>query len=337
MKTSGQSDSMSPIRQQVVVEVRWVSRYFDQPGLVRALTNVNLEVHRGEVFGLLGPARSGKTTLIRILTGQLSPSEGKAKVLGRSPKRRAIRARIGYLPQNSNDTRSHLPSDLLDFLKEVFWLTKIGYRKSRPPSDAKGKDRPGILKQILLKNPELVLLDEPFSESDPAACDEALEFIRVLKEQGRTVILTGRSLTHTKELCDRLAVLRRGQIEVMGTLHDFLARPDALYCVSDLLPQTTAERALNLILEDLDVPRELNQISIEAQSANATETSAKPLSTPEGILQPLVKRVEPDTVPKAQSEPTVNHELLAALTRNSSEEGTSRGEVGEKSTATPDP
>ncbi len=121
----------------------------------------------------------------------------------------------------------------------------------------------------------------------------------------------------------------------MGTLHDFLGRDDALYCVSDVVPQATAERALNLIRQDLGVPDDLNQTSIETQKTNAPETSAKALSTPEGILQPLVQRVDPDPTPKAQSEAKVNHELLAALTRNPSEP--LRNEVGEKSPVKPDP
>jgi ABC-2 type transport system ATP-binding protein len=328
---------MSSTRQQVVVQVCWVSRYFDQPGFVRALTNVNLEVHRGEVFGLLGPAGSGKSTLIRILAGRLSPSEGKAKVLGRSPKRRAVRARVGYLPQNPNETQSHLVSDVVDFLKEVFWLSKTGHRKSQPPSDTKRKDSRGILRQILLKNPELVLLDEPFSELDPAGCEEVLEFVRVLKQRGRTVVLSCPSLAYAKEICDRLAVLRRGQIEAMGTLDDFLSRPDALYCVSDLLPQATAERALDLIRQDLDVPHDLSQRSNETQNKIASEAESKPLSAPEEILEPLVKGVVPDPAPKKQSEATVNHDMLAALTRNPSDDEASRSGVGEKSPAKPDP
>ncbi len=161
---------MSSIPQQVVVQAQWVSRYFDQPGF--ALTKVNLEIYRGEVFGLLGPAGSGKSTLMRIWAGRLSPSEGKAKVLGRSPNRRAVRARVGYLPQNSNDRRSHVLSEVVDFLKEAFWLTKIGFRKSKP-SHAEENDRHKHLRQILLKNPEVVLLDDPFSEMrDPTDRDE---------------------------------------------------------------------------------------------------------------------------------------------------------------------
>jgi ABC-2 type transport system ATP-binding protein len=323
-------------RQEAVVQVRWVSRYFDQPSFVRALTNVNLEVYRGEVFGLLGPADCGKSTLIRILAGRLSPSEGRAKVFGRSPKARAMRARVGYLPQNSNDTRSHLLSDAADFLKEVFWLTRLGYRKSQPTPDARGKDRRGMLRQILIKNPELVLLDEPFSELDPAACDEVLEFIHVLKRHGRTVVLSDNALARAKDICDRLAVLRRGEIEAIGTLPDLLATRAGLHYVSELLPQATAERVLNAIRQDLGVPHHPGQTSIETQNAN--KMNAVP--TPDGVLLPLVKKVGPDPakpLSSVQSEPKVNHEMLAALTSNPTDDSRSRSEAGENTTAKPDP
>lgn len=335
MKTTGQPDAMPPTGQEVAVQARWVSRYFDQPGFVSALTNINLEVHRGEVFGLLGPAGSGKSTLIRILAGRLSPSEGKVKVWGRAPKRRA--SRIGYLPQNLHESPSHLLSDVIDFFKEVLWLSRIGQRKTQPPADANGKLRSAILRQILFQNPELVLLDEPFSALHPTACNEVFEFVRVLKQHGRTVILSARSLAHTKEICDRLAILRRGQIEVSGTLHDILARGDALYCVSDLLPQATAQRALNLIRQDLGLPGALGQTTIETQKTNAPETSAQALSTPEGMLQSLVRRLQPEPAQTVRSETTVNHELLAALTRNPSDQQPSPSEVAEKSPANPEP
>lgn len=314
------------------MQVRWVSRYFDQPSFVRALTNVNLEVYRGEVLGVLGPAASGKSTLIRILAGRLSPSEGRAKVFGRSPKGRAMRARVGYLPQNSNDTRSHLLSDVGDFLKEVFWLTWLGYRKSQPTPDPKGTDRRGKLRQILMKNPELVLLDEPFSGLDPAGCGEVLEFIHVLKQHGRTVVLSDNSLARTKDICDRLAVLRRGEIEAIGTLQDLLATRAGLHYVSELLSQATAERALNVIRQDLGVPHHPGQTSIETQNPNET------VPTPDGVLLPLVKEAESDPakpLSSVQSEPTVNHDMLAALTRNPTDSSRSRSEAAEKTTAKP--
>ena len=243
--------------------MRWVSRYFDQPGFVRALTNVSLEVHRGEVFGLLGPAGSGKSTLIRILAGRLTPSEGKASVFNRSPNRRATRARVGYLPQHSADVGSSVFSEVVDFLKEVFWLKKIGGRKGMRATATAQKSRHDLLRQILIKNPELILLDDPFFELDPAGCDEVFEIIRVLKQRGRTVMISGSSLLQAKDICDRLAILRRGHVETVGTLQDFLMTPKGLSYVSDLLPQATQERVLNLIRHDLGLPEKLSQARTE--------------------------------------------------------------------------
>ncbi len=166
---------------------------------------------------------------------------------------------------------------------------------------------------------------------------KVLEFIRVLKQRGRTVILSASSLAHTKDICDRLAVLRRGQIEIIGTLHDFLQRRDALYYVSDLLPQATAERAVKLIRQDLDIRDDLSEKAVETQNAIASETGYKALPALERVLQPLVERVEPGPNLKVQADPTVNHELLAALTRNPSTALPTDSEVGEKGLAKPDP
>jgi len=205
-----------------------------------------------------------------------------------------------------------------------------------PAAGAEPKNRHGVLRKILIRNPELVLLDEPFSELGPADRNEMLEFIHVLKQRSRTVILTGRSLTHTKDICDRLAVLRRGQVEAIGTLRAFLAAPEGLAYLSDLLPQATAERALDVIRHDLATSAHLSQTKVENQQANASETAAKEHTTPEGILLPFVKKVQLDSAPKVQSETPVNHEMLAALTRNPAVDVPSPTEVSEKRTA-PDP
>ena len=114
------SKSVPPQRREVVAWMRGVSRYFETPRFVRALTDVSFEVRRGEVFGLLGPSGSGKTTTIRILAGRLSPSEGKARVFGRSPRRHSARMRVGYLPQRPSHNKSQLLAQAMDFLKDLF-------------------------------------------------------------------------------------------------------------------------------------------------------------------------------------------------------------------------
>src|ERR1017187_10740598 len=113
-------NSLPPYRRERVAWMQGVSRYFDKPGFVRALTNVSFEVRRGEVFGLLGPSGSGKSTTLRVLAGRLPPSEGKARVFGRSPRRHSARMRVGYLPQRASHNKSHLLAQVAGFLRDVF-------------------------------------------------------------------------------------------------------------------------------------------------------------------------------------------------------------------------
>src|SRR2546427_9756970 len=108
-----------------------VSRYFDNPHSVRALTRVSFEVRRGEVFGLLGPSGSGKSTTLRILAGRLSPSEGKARVFGSKPRRHSVKMRVGYLPQRPSHNRSHLLVQALGLLRAL-WI----WRRRRPLREA---------------------------------------------------------------------------------------------------------------------------------------------------------------------------------------------------------
>ncbi len=315
---SGPPSPLAPDRPQVVVRVCGVSRYFDRRSFVRALTQVNLEVHRGEVFGLLGPSGSGKSTLIRILAGRLSPSEGRARVFDRPPGRRAVRSRIGYLPQHAADARSQTVSEISDFLKDVFWLLSLQHQTRPPAATPEPNGGRGGFRQVLMNDPELVLLDEPFSGLEAEACDELLQLIRALKQRGRTVILTGSSLTYVKDICDRLAVLHRGQIEALGTLHDLLATPNGLHYLADLLPQAMAEGALKLIRRSLGLEGDLRPTDPETGKAPRAEPGAQTQATPEGVLLPLVNPAQPGAAPRLESEPAIDHELLSALTRNPS-------------------
>src|ERR1017187_1467766 len=153
-------NSLPPYRRERVAWMQGVSRYFDKPGFVRALSNVSFEVRRGEVFGLLGPSGSGKSTAIRILAGRLSPSEGKARGFGRPPRPRAARMRVGYLPQRRSHPKPHRLAQVMDFLRDVFIWRASGPRP-KPDDIIPPNIRSSVLKQVLLKNPDLLLLDEP--------------------------------------------------------------------------------------------------------------------------------------------------------------------------------
>jgi ABC-2 type transport system ATP-binding protein len=300
-----------------------VSRYFDTPRSVRALSEVSFEVSRGEVFGLLGPSGSGKSTTMRILAGRLSPSEGKVRVFGGPPRGRFARMRVGYLPQKPSHNRSHLFAQAMDFLRVMFL-----WREPPPRSEAgdimSGTERRSVLKQVLVKNPELLLLDEPFAGLDPAGRAEMSGLIAAWARRGKTVILTSDSLTCAKDVCDRLAVCYAGRIEAIGTLEEILATTDAIRVTGPVLPPETAERVLRALREALDSPGSATEPSIPRPqgdppiTAQATVTEpATGATTAEEVLAPLVgspQKAESNAVREQIASP-VNHDKLAALTR----------------------
>ena len=315
--------SEPPQWREPVASMRGVSRYFDQSGFVRALSNVSFEVRRGEVFGLLGPSGSGKSTVIRILAGRLSPSEGKARVFGRPPRRRAARMRVGYLPQRPSHTKPHRLAQVMDFLRDVFIWRASGLRP-KPDDIIPAKIRSSVLKQVLLKNPDLLLLDEPFAALDTAGCAEMRDLIAALAQRGKTIILTSDSLAYAKDVCDWLAVCYAGKIESLGTLDEILATTDAIRMIGPVLPTETAQDVLKALREGLGrpgsaaeppVPRTWGDSPIAAPAA-LTEQESVGATAADEVLAPLVG--SPGTVSNAVREQTasaVNNDKLAALTK----------------------
>jgi ABC-2 type transport system ATP-binding protein len=312
-------------RRELVVWMRGVSRYFDNPRFVRALTGVTFEVHRGEVFGLLGPSGSGKSTTLKILAGRLSPSEGKARVFGRPPRRRFARMRVGYLPERPSHDQSHVFVHLMGFLRSL-----LVWRKRRPLSELSdrmiGNKRFLVLKQLLIKNPDLLLLDEPFSALDAAGCGEIRHLIVALARRGKAVILTSDSLTYAKDVCDRFAVYYAGKIEAIGTLDEILATTDAIRAISPVLPLETAERLLRILREDLDrtggaEPSTLRLMGESPIASHAPVTEARTLkTTADEVLAPLVGapgKAAPNKI-RQQIPSPANNEVLAALCKPAS-------------------
>jgi ABC-2 type transport system ATP-binding protein len=289
---------------ETVAVMRGVSMRFDD-FLVHALTDVSFEVRRGEVFGLLGPKGSGKSTTLKILAGRLRQTEGAVKVFRRSPQFWGMKARIGYVPQKSGQPDS---AGLLGFVKNIFARTQ-----------------PASLAQVLVKNPDLVILDEPFSGLDPAGCREVKELLLTLAGRGKTVIFSSDSLSETKDICNRMAFLYDGKIQGTGTLDELLATPGAIRFTAPVLPRATTERALKLIREDLaadaksvettaTIPE--NALSVSTQRPPQAEASTTTTVT-EKILAPLLKEAAPETPSQASATAgdPVNHEKLAELAK----------------------
>lgn len=205
---------------------------------VRALNSLSLEVKKGEIFGLLGPNGSGKTTTMKLLLGLLFPSEGDIKVLGQPATNVEKNERIGYLPEESYLYRFLNAEETLDFYGRLFKMSAkerrersaeliekvgLGHAKRRQLKEySKGMTRRIGLAQALINNPDLVMLDEPTSGLDPLGTDDMKRMILELKAQGKTVLMCSHLLADVQDVCDRIAILYGGELKVMGRVEDLL-------------------------------------------------------------------------------------------------------------------
>jgi ABC-2 type transport system ATP-binding protein len=226
---------------EIVVETRKLTKIFrDFWGRQKkvALRALNLTVHRGEIFGLLGPNGSGKTTTIKLLLGLLFPTDGDALVFGQPAAEVKKNERIGYLPEESYLYRFLNAEETLDFYGRLFKLDA----RERDERAARlietvglGRDKKRILKeyskgmrqriglaQALINDPELVILDEPTSGLDPLGTRWMKDLIIDLRNKGKTIIMCSHRLEDVQDICDRVAILNEGELQELGSVKSLL-------------------------------------------------------------------------------------------------------------------
>lgn len=270
----------------VVIETRNLSKtYRDFWGRSKkaALKSLDLEVRKGEIFGLLGPNGSGKTTTLKLLLGLIFPTTGQALMFGRDATDVSKNERIGYLPEESYLYKFLDAEETLDFYGRLFNMSPqerkkrtaalidmVGLtrdRKRQLKEYSKGMTRRIGVAQALINDPELVLLDEPTSGLDPIGTREMKDLIIDLKERGKTVVLCSHLLADVEDVCDRIAVLHQGELKELGRVGDLLrvtditqirARGLSSQAVEQIRGILTAEQAAeveignpNTTLEDL--------------------------------------------------------------------------------------
>jgi ABC-2 type transport system ATP-binding protein len=225
----------------VVLRVEGLGKTFRKPFTgkrVEALRSLSLEVRRGEIFGFLGPNGAGKTTTIKMITGLIAPTRGKMEILGQAPGPHA-RARVGFLPESPYVYPYLTPREFVTLCGRLSGLAGANLRKRVEESIervgmAYAIDRAvralskGMLQRVglaaaLVHDPELLILDEPMSGLDPVGRKEVRDLIVAEKKAGRTVFFSSHILSDVEMLCDRVCILRKGEVVVKGALRDLLA------------------------------------------------------------------------------------------------------------------
>ena len=230
--TPANPDALTPTEApSTLLRVDGVSKTFDR---VKAVSEVSLEVQRGEIFGLLGPNGAGKTTLIRMLLGIFRPDEGTIRV-DIDGAHRVLRPEIvGYLPEERGlyedrrvDETLHYFAALHDMPPDrareraLYWLDRLGLSEvlhSPLKELSKGMQQKVQFIVSVLHDPELVVFDEPFSGLDPPSQDLFQELIQELSDQGMTVLLSSHQMNFVESLCDRVFVIHRGEQVLYGDL-----------------------------------------------------------------------------------------------------------------------
>jgi ABC-2 type transport system ATP-binding protein len=229
------------MQSEAIIETRNLTKvYRDFWGRqkVRALKALDLEVRRGEIFGLLGPNGSGKTTTIKLILGLLFPTDGQALVFGRDANEVTKNERIGYLPEESYLYRFLNAEETLDFYGRLFNMSRavrrqriadliemvgLQWAKRRQLKEySKGMTRRIGLAQALINDPELILLDEPTTGLDPIGTREMKDLIIKLRDEGKTILLCSHLLADVQDVCDRIAILYQGELKEMGRVDNLL-------------------------------------------------------------------------------------------------------------------
>jgi len=230
--------------------------FWHRPRVV-AVDRLDMDIYRNEVFGLLGPNGSGKTTTI-------NPTRGRIQILNRPPTDVAVKERIGYLPEESYLYRFLNARETLDYYGQLFHIPRSERRRRveqllemvglaresrrRVGEYSKGMARRIGLAQALINDPDLLILDEPTTGLDPIGTREIKDLIKFLnKEKRKTILLCSHLLADVEDVCSRVTVLYGGRKQVMGDIHELLSKKDFTQIITERLSEETVDKIRQLV------------------------------------------------------------------------------------------
>lgn len=219
---------------QPMIQAQSLSKHF---GDFKAVDQLSFEVMEGEIFGLLGPNGAGKTTTLRMLSGLLQPTQGESLIAGHSMKTEQVQARrnLGFLTGDMDLYRRLNPKELLTYFGQLYEVPKTtltqrvdmlirefgitDFQDRYCEKLSTGQKQRVSIARTLVHDPKVVILDEPTTGLDIMASEFILQFIKkIAKEDGKAVIFSTHHLDEVERLCDRIAILNKGQLQQIGSV-----------------------------------------------------------------------------------------------------------------------
>lgn len=215
-----------------MIEAAFLSKIY---GDLAALKDVSFTCREGEIFGIIGHNGAGKTTLLKILAGLTLPTSGSLAIGGldliSNPMQ--VRSQIGYLPEESRLYETMFVPDYLRFFGEIYGLDRVTIQAradlllaqlslqadgKQIGNLSKGMKRKVAIARSLIHDPSILIYDEPGSGLDPMTSRFIIEYLKELRMQGKTIILSAHNLAQVEEICDHVMILKRGKVVLFGTM-----------------------------------------------------------------------------------------------------------------------
>ena len=238
-------------------------------GKVEAVKGLSFSIDRGEIFGLLGPNGAGKSTTIRMVMNIINPDSGEILFDGRGITE-ADKDRIGYMPEERGLYKKVAVEELLVYLAELkgnpaskslkdmdAYLKRFGlmeWKKNMTDDLSKGMSQKIQFISTILHDPDIIILDEPFSGLDPVSADQMSGMIAELRDRGKTIIFSTHIMDHAERICNKICIMKKGEVKTAGTISEVKSRHGRNTVVIDFEGSAAFIRELPFVDELIEWP-----------------------------------------------------------------------------------
>ena len=215
-----------------MIQLKDVTKRYDD---TIAIEKLNLQIERGEIVGLLGHNGAGKSTTLKMIAGLVEPTSGLVQVMGHDMQKESIKVKqlTGYLPEESSLYEAMTARQYLLFFSELHQMPRqkalsridqlldsldLAEKNKLTGEFSKGMKRKTAIARALLHDPELLILDEPSSGLDPLTSFFIINYLKTLKREGKTILLSAHNLFHMEAICDRVGIIRNGKLLIFDTM-----------------------------------------------------------------------------------------------------------------------